>query len=244
MRAFSKWMAWGSVAGALALSACGSERRGRSGSSGASWVTQDPPEVAHWALLREALAKVSLRADQKADVDQLGQEARGAARARSRPRASPCAAPSPTKLQAGKIDRAALKPQIDALLAAIDQSRPADRAALVRLHDFARQEPAQASSSTRSKLSFSRACTAAVPAWPHARQWAADLNLTDEQRDQIRAALRVQVRRAARADERTLARGARARASSARVVPPGSVHASTRTRRSSGATRSSAASAA
>src|SRR5262245_49893347 len=75
MRAFSRWVAWGSLAGVLALSACASSTESAAVVAAQAGVNEDPPEVAHMALIRNALARVSLRADQKAIVDQLGREA-------------------------------------------------------------------------------------------------------------------------------------------------------------------------
>ena len=75
MRAFSKWVAFGSLAGVLALSACASSTEGEAATAAHVGMNEDPPEVAHMAFIREALAKVSLRPDQRAIVEQLGREA-------------------------------------------------------------------------------------------------------------------------------------------------------------------------
>src|SRR5262249_14970594 len=90
------------------------------------------------------------------------------------------------------IDRAALKPQMDALLGAIDQSRPADRAALVRLHDVLdknqRNQFVDAlEAQFRDGMHGGGGHHAGMG---HMRQWATDLSLTDAQRDQIRTAVR------------------------------------------------------
>jgi Spy/CpxP family protein refolding chaperone len=180
-------MAWGSVAGALALTACGSAPEGEAAAAAQAGVTQDPPEVAHMSFVREALAKVSLRPEQQPIIDQLGKEAdaRHASIKNARVALRNAIA---DQVQAGKIDRAALKPQMDALLAAIEQSRPADRAAMVKLHDtldknqrnqFVDAIESQFHDHAGGRVGFG-----------HARQWASDLNLTDQQRDQIRSAVR------------------------------------------------------
>jgi Spy/CpxP family protein refolding chaperone len=152
-------------------------------------MSDDPTGAAHWGLLREALDKVSLRADQKAEVDQMA----AAAKARHEGvRAAHVALRGAVadQILAGKIDRAALKPQIDALLAAIDQTRPDDRAALVRLHDLLdskqRGELVDAvESSFRSRMQQHQGHGGP-------QKWASDLNLSDAQRDQIKAAMRDQ----------------------------------------------------
>jgi len=185
----SKWMAWGLTAGALSLSACSSGTEAGPALAAGQGVSEDPTEAAHWGLLREALDKVSLRADQKTEVDQMA----AAAKARHEGvRAAHAALRGAIADQvlAGKIDRAALKPQIAALLAAVDQARPDDRAALVRLHDLLdskqRGELVDAvESSFRSRMREHHGRGGP-------RQWAADLNLSDAQRDQIKVAMRDQ----------------------------------------------------
>src|SRR5439155_12840606 len=122
MRAFSKWAAFGSLAGMVLLTACASSSEGAAANVAQAGMNEDPPEVAHMAFIRDALAKVSLRADQKTIVEQLGREAD----ARHEPiRASRLALQGALadQVAAGKIDRALLKPQIDALLQSIEQSR-------------------------------------------------------------------------------------------------------------------------
>jgi Spy/CpxP family protein refolding chaperone len=96
------------------------------------------------------------------------------------------------QILAGKIDRAALKPQLDAVVAASDAARPEDRAAIVRLHDVL--DAGQRSELVSSiETSFRARREARKGGGP--RQWAEDLNLTDAQRDQLRAVLREQFHR-------------------------------------------------
>src|SRR5262245_42711256 len=75
MRPFSKWVAVGSLAAVLAALGCASSAEGEAASAANFGMHQDPPEVAHMGFVREAIAKVSLRPDQKTIVDQLGREA-------------------------------------------------------------------------------------------------------------------------------------------------------------------------
>jgi Spy/CpxP family protein refolding chaperone len=137
-------------------------------------------------FVREAIAKVSLRPDQRTLVEQLGREAD----ARHEPiRAARTALQGALadQVAAGKIDRALLKPQIDALLQTIEQSRAADRVALGRLHDILdkdqRGQFVDAVEDGFKNRMHDR------PGIQHAKRWAADLNLSDQQRDQIRAAI-------------------------------------------------------
>jgi Spy/CpxP family protein refolding chaperone len=189
MRAFSKWVALGSVAGALALTACASSTEGEAAAAAQAGVNQDPPEVAHMNFVREALTKVSLRPDQQPIVDQLGKDAATRHEAIKTARGALRNAIA-DQVQAGKIDRAALKPQMDALLAAIDQSRPADRAAMVRLHDVLDKNQRNQFVDALEAQFHDHGAHAGRPGLGHARQWASDLNLTDQQRDQIRTAVR------------------------------------------------------
>ena len=182
----SRWMAWGLAVGALSLSACSSGAEAGPAVAAAQGVSEDPTEVAHFGLLREALDKVSLRADQKAQIDQLA----AAAKARHEGvRAAHAALRGAIadQILAGKIDRAALKPQIDALLASVDQTRPDDRQALVQLHDLldAKQrgelvDAVESSFKSRMQEHHGRGGP---------QKWAADLNLTGAQREQIKAAV-------------------------------------------------------
>jgi Spy/CpxP family protein refolding chaperone len=184
MRAFSKRVVWGSLVAALAVAACGSSAESEAAAQ--AGLSEDPPEVAHAGFIREALAKVSLRADQKPLVEQLGREAEARHEPIRKARMDLQGAIA-DEVAAGKIDRAALKPQIDALLGAIDQSRAADRVALGRLHDILDKD---------QRGQFVDALESHFGRGGHghggpgnARRWASDLNLSDQQRDQIRAAL-------------------------------------------------------
>jgi Spy/CpxP family protein refolding chaperone len=182
----TKCLAWGLLTGALALTACSGAEPGSAVAAGQR-VSEDPA-LAHLGLLREALDQVSLRPDQKAEVEQLTSAAKTrheAVRAAHLVLRGAVA----DQILTGKIDRAALQQQVDALLSAIDRARPDDRAALVRLHDLLdkpqrEQLVSAVESSFRARMREKRG---------HGiRQWAADLNLTDQQRDQIRAAMRDQ----------------------------------------------------
>jgi len=171
--------------------ACSSGAEAGPAAAAAQAANEDVAGLPHLGMLREALDKVTLRPDQKTEVDQLV----AAAKARHEPiRAAHTVLREKLAEQivAGKIDRAALKPQIDALLDAVDKSRPDDRAALVRLHDLLDkgqrdQLVSAVESSFRGRMQEHKG--------QGPRQWAADLNLSDQQRDQIRAAMRDQFHR-------------------------------------------------
>jgi Spy/CpxP family protein refolding chaperone len=138
-------------------------------------------------FVRQALAHVSLRADQKAEIDRLANEAetRHAGIERARQLLNVAIA---EQVQAGKIDRAALQPPIGALLASIEQTRPADRAAIVRLHDILdKQQRSQLADAMQASF---REHKGRHPGMHEMRGIAKDLGLTEQQEQQIRAAIR------------------------------------------------------
>jgi hypothetical protein len=92
------------------------------------------------------------------------------------------------QVQAGQIDRAALKPRVDALTAALVKAQPADRASFEQLHSLL---------SSEQRASFVDSIQARVGAHKGEgqgrqamKQWAVDLQLSDGQKTQIRSALR------------------------------------------------------
>jgi Spy/CpxP family protein refolding chaperone len=92
------------------------------------------------------------------------------------------------QVEAGTIDRTALQPKIDALVAALQSTQPVDRAAFEQLHgilapdqrvafvDAVEARFSQLGGRGHDKLGL--------------REWAEALKLTDAQRDQIRTVLR------------------------------------------------------
>jgi Spy/CpxP family protein refolding chaperone len=86
-------------------------------------------------VVGEALSDVPLTPQQRGDIAQLAAEAdarHGATRAAERDLLGALAA----QVQVGAIDRSALQPKIDAVVAATAQAQPADRAAIERLHSI------------------------------------------------------------------------------------------------------------
>jgi Spy/CpxP family protein refolding chaperone len=176
------------LAGALFLSACGSSADADSAALAQGQMAESPPEAARMGLFREALAKVSLLPEQRPSVEQLGREAQARHEPIQQARIALRGALA-DQVAAGRIDRTALKPQLDALLSAIEQARAGDRVALGRLHDILDKNQ-------RSQL------VDAIEAEFHGkghhphdgagglRRWASDLKLTDQQTDQIRDALK------------------------------------------------------
>jgi Spy/CpxP family protein refolding chaperone len=137
-------------------------------------------------LFADALGDVPLTSAQRAAVEQLATDAEArhaAARAAHKDLMLTFAA----EVQAGTIDRAALQPRIDALVAALRQAQPADRTSFEQLHGVlnAGQRAAFVDAvQTRISERVGR-----FHDHHPLKQWAADLGLTDEQKAQIRAAM-------------------------------------------------------
>jgi Spy/CpxP family protein refolding chaperone len=138
-------------------------------------------------FLADALGDVPLTAAQRSEIENLASGAesrRTAVRAARRDLMLLIA----DEIDAGTIDSATLQPKIDAVAAAAQSVQPADRAAFERLHAVLAPD---------QRVAFVDAVQARIhERFGHfgenhpMKQWAEDLKLNDDQRDQIRAALR------------------------------------------------------
>jgi len=146
-------------------------------------------------LLTQALAKVSLRVEQKAEIDKMVSEAAVRHQAVAKARAALKNAVA-TQLESGSFNRAGLSTEVAALEAAVTQTAPADRAALVRLHGIL--DSAQRNQLVDAFQELRRSAKAeggfgkrgGHGKFFKAREWARDLSLTDEQVGTIRGAMR------------------------------------------------------
>ena len=146
-------------------------------------------------ILNQALAKVTLKPEQKTEIDRLLTEAavrhRAVAQARTTLKNAVAA-----QLESGAFNRVALASEVAALEAAVGQTAPADRAGLLRLHAIL--DPTQRNQLVDAFLELSRSAKAegghgkrgGRGRFFKAREWAQDLSLTDEQIDQIKSAMR------------------------------------------------------
>jgi Spy/CpxP family protein refolding chaperone len=138
-------------------------------------------------IVGEALGDVPLTAAQRTHIEQLAADAEarhGDARAARKDLTLTLAA----QIQTGRIDRAALAPKIDALAAVLQKAQPADRASFEQLHAIL---------GTDQRVAFVDALEAHVGERMGARQhkhplkqWADDLKLSEDQKTQIRTALK------------------------------------------------------
>jgi Spy/CpxP family protein refolding chaperone len=142
-------------------------------------------------FLGEALGDVPLTDAQRAQIEKLAADADG--------RREPLRTAShdfvlllAAQVEAGSIDRAALQPKIDTIVATARASQPADRAAFEQLHAIL---------SPDQRVAFADAVEAHTSrSMGHFREgalmkmsdWADALKLTDAQRDQIKTILREQ----------------------------------------------------
>jgi Spy/CpxP family protein refolding chaperone len=138
-------------------------------------------------VIGEALGDVPLTADQRTHIEQLAADAdarHGDARAARKDLTMTLAA----QVEAGRIDRAALAPKLDALAAALQKAQPADRASFEQLHAILGSD---------QRVAFVDALEAHIGEHMGAmrdthplKQWADDLKLSEDQKTQIRTALK------------------------------------------------------
>jgi hypothetical protein len=160
------------------------------GAAGAAVAPLTTAVHGHLKAIADALAQVPLRADQRAEIEQLAAAGEARHQAGKTAHAAILAALA-DQIAAGKVDRAALQPKIDAATAQMLQSRPLDEAAFDRLHTLL--EPTQRNAFVDAMESQAQARRENIR--HHGamlREWAADLKLTDAQEEQIHAGLRSQ----------------------------------------------------
>jgi Spy/CpxP family protein refolding chaperone len=184
---------WGAMATMVTLAGCGSVATADPIGAAEAELSAEPGG-AHgpMAAIREALQKLDLKPDQKAGVEKLATDAK----ARHLPvfaAREALAKAIADQVQAGAIDRGALAAPMGALLTAIDQARPGDRAAFVRLHEILDK-------TQRGKLVDSLEARFAEhggkrwggghgPGMGALKQWANELHLSDAQREQVKTAM-------------------------------------------------------
>jgi len=137
-------------------------------------------------LIGEALADVPLTAAQRAEVETLAADAEARHASVEAARRDLMLAVA-AQVEAGAIDRAALRPKVDAVAAAVAAAQPADRAAFERLHALLGPD---------QRTAFVDALEARVHEHMAGRWrehpmkgWAAELKLTDDQRARLKGLL-------------------------------------------------------
>jgi len=172
-------------------------------------VTSEPPQTADTAttkapvavnahgpvkLFGEALGDVPLTAAQRAQIEQLATDAESR-HADARAARKDLMTVLATQVQGGQIDRAALQPKIDALTAAMQKAQPGDRAAFEQLHSIL--DPQQRTEFVDAVKAHVGAHKGEMHDKHPMKQWAADLQLSDDQTAQIKSAIMDRIHAAA-----------------------------------------------
>ncbi len=135
-------------------------------------------------LLCDALGDVPLTAAQRAEVEKLAADAEGR-QADARTARKELEVALADQVEVGRLDRPALAAKGDALAAALQRAQPADRAAIERLHSILGPD---------QRTAFANAVEAhaheAFHPLQRMKEWGDILKLTDDQRAQIKAALK------------------------------------------------------
>ncbi len=175
------------VALALAAGCSGSAVEQPAATSTAAMTTAPLAVTVHGPAAKavtSALATIPLRADQRTAIEQLATdtETKNAPVRQAREQLVLALA---DQIQAGTIDRAALQPKIDAITSEWQKAQPVDRAAFERLHELLTPDQ-------RAALANALQGDMNAPHHEHMmrmQKWVADLGLTQDQQDQIRAKL-------------------------------------------------------
>jgi Spy/CpxP family protein refolding chaperone len=150
-------------------------------------------------LVGEALGEVPLRPDQRAELEKLAQEAE-ARHALLAERRKELMLAIADQVEKGAIDRAALEPTIDRLTADLEKARTEDRAAITRLHAILDKDQRNAFVDALEGQMEAKGEAFAHAHGKHGKkgfagfakmkQLADELKLTEEQRSQIREAMK------------------------------------------------------
>jgi Spy/CpxP family protein refolding chaperone len=137
-------------------------------------------------IVGEALGDVPLADAQRVQIEKLAADAEsrhaGARTARTDLMLAVAA-----QVQAGQIDRTALKPKLDALTAALQSAQPADRGSFEQLHALLSADQRTAFVDALEARAEER--KGGLRAKRPMKQWAEDLKLTAAQKAQIKTAL-------------------------------------------------------
>jgi Spy/CpxP family protein refolding chaperone len=178
------------AASIVPLAACSGATSTSEPSATASNTTTGPLNVTVHGPAKhvaDALAQVPLRLDQRTAIEQLAKDTETRMEPARKARGELMLAIA-DQVQAGKVDRDALQPKIDAVAAAHQAAQPGNRAAFEKLHDLLTAD---------QRLAFVNAMQG------HADQnlgdkkrgegfrgrmqkWAGELNLTPDQQEQIK----------------------------------------------------------
>jgi Spy/CpxP family protein refolding chaperone len=164
-------------------------------------VSSEPPATAETAttlapvavtahgpvkMFGDALGEVPLTASQRSAIEQMASDAESR-HAGARTARQDLMVTLAAQIEAGALDRAALQPKLAAITAAMQASQPADRAAIDQLHAVLTAEQ-RATFVDAMQAQISQR-VGAMKGHHSMKQWAEDLQLTDDQKAQIKAAV-------------------------------------------------------
>lgn len=158
----------------------------------ASAVTKAPVGTQTHGFVKvvgEALGEVPLRADQRSELEKLAVDAetRHAALADGRKDLMSAIA---DQIESGTIDRTALQPKIDRVVADFEKARPQDQAALARMHAILDADQRNAFvDALEAKMKAHHGEHGPMQGFAKLKQLGDELNLTDDQRSQIRSVM-------------------------------------------------------
>jgi Spy/CpxP family protein refolding chaperone len=171
------------------------------GCGGTVSATAEPPATAETAtttapvavnahgavkVFGTALSNVPLTSSQRAAIEQLATDAE-ARHAAARAARQDLLTTLATQVEAGSIDRNALQPKLAAITAAAQASQPADRAAFEQLHSIL--SPDQRAAFVDAVQAQAKQMHGQMKEHMGLHEWAKDINLTDDQKSQIKAAV-------------------------------------------------------
>jgi Spy/CpxP family protein refolding chaperone len=177
------------VLAAAPLPGCGGAQTSTVSQAGATRAPVAPNANADIKIYTEALGDVPLTPPQRAEVEKLAADAEGR-------HADVGAARKGLELaladqvDAGRIDRTALQPKIDALIAAVQRTQAPDRTAFEQLHTLL--DPDQRVAFANALESRIHERVGEARHGKRMREWGDALNLTEDQRGKIREMLKQQ----------------------------------------------------
>jgi Spy/CpxP family protein refolding chaperone len=178
---------------AIPLAACsGSATVGEPSNTASSTTTTAPLSVAVHGQAKhiaDAIAQVPLRADQRATIEQMAQDAETRMQPARKAREDLVNAIA-DQVQSGTIDRTALQPKIDAVASAHLAAQPANRAAFEKLHDLLTPEQRVAFVTALQAQHGNHANGPREGMRGRMQKWATDIGLTQDQQDQIHEKIR------------------------------------------------------
>jgi len=186
---FASSFALVTVLAGVPLLGCGGAQTSTASQPGAVRAPVAPNANADIKIFTDALGDVPLTQPQRAEVERLAADADG------RHADVPAARKGlelalADQVDAGRIDRAALQPKIDALVAAVQHTQGPDRTALEQLHTLL--DPDQRVAFANALDSRLHERMGEVRHGQRMREWADALKLTEDQRGKIREMLKEQ----------------------------------------------------